>query len=85
MISLYSVKQRFKVEYPHEDADKAEEDYRKFLNAVSVGEVRPTAEVDKFWHMHLLHTKKYASDCHQLFGRFLHHMPAGDFCVGDQD
>src|SRR5262249_39319225 len=30
---------------------------------------------DRFWHMHILDTRKYAADCDAVFGHFLHHFP----------
>ena len=38
-------------------------------------EIVPNALVDKFWHQHILDTMKYAEDCNNLFGYFLHHYP----------
>src|SRR3989344_8887297 len=35
----------------------------------------PTREIDSFWHTHILDTQKYAADCTQMFGHFLHHFP----------
>jgi hypothetical protein len=35
----------------------------------------PTPEIDQVWHHHLLDTEKYAADCQQLFGQFVHHFP----------
>jgi hypothetical protein len=35
----------------------------------------PSALVDIGWHSFLLHTREYASFCHQVAGRFLHHVP----------
>ena len=32
-------------------------------------------DVDEFWHAHILHTRKYAEDCQNVFGSFLHHNP----------
>lgn len=37
--------------------------------------VVPTPEIDAVWHQHILDTSKYAADCQQLFGRFVHHFP----------
>ena len=83
MIDLESVKARLKREHPAMDADVAEAQYREFLR---IGAGQPQSEaVDRFWHAHIIDTKKYAQDCHHLFGRFLHHMPVGDFCVGELD
>lgn len=36
----------------------------------------PTEEIDEFWHQHILNTRKYAADCQQVAGRFLHHNPS---------
>lgn len=33
----------------------------------------PDQEVDHFWHLHILDTRKYAADCEAIFGYFLHH------------
>src|SRR2546423_1851962 len=35
----------------------------------------PDEDVDRFWHLHILDTRKYAADCDATFGRFLHHFP----------
>lgn len=35
----------------------------------------PTVDADKFWHAHILDTMRYAEDCEQVFGYFLHHYP----------
>jgi hypothetical protein len=35
----------------------------------------PDREIDRFWHMHILDTRKYAADCEASFGHFLHHFP----------
>jgi hypothetical protein len=35
----------------------------------------PEQDVDRFWHMHILDTRKYAADCETTFGYFLHHFP----------
>jgi hypothetical protein len=32
-------------------------------------------DVDEFWHTHILQTAKYADDCQNMFGNFLHHNP----------
>ena len=38
-------------------------------------EIVPSDEIDRVWHTHILDTQKYASDCQQVFGSFLHHFP----------
>jgi hypothetical protein len=35
----------------------------------------PDQDTDRFWHMHILDTRKYAADCEATFGEFLHHFP----------
>jgi hypothetical protein len=35
----------------------------------------PLFDVDTFWHYHILDTMKYAADCENVFGYFLHHFP----------
>ena len=35
----------------------------------------PNQLVDKFWHQHILDTRKYAEDCQYIFGFFVHHFP----------
>jgi hypothetical protein len=35
----------------------------------------PTPEIDRVWHVHILHTRQYYNDCHRVFGRFIHHEP----------
>jgi hypothetical protein len=35
----------------------------------------PTREVDDFWHLHILDTRNYISDCDNVFGHYLHHFP----------
>jgi hypothetical protein len=59
-------------------ADGAEIEYRRFLLLMKMFPnelAAPSAEVDRFWHYHILDTQKYARDCHAVFGYFLHHYP----------
>src|SRR5450830_6525 len=66
---------------PGWDAERtrqAESDYREFLFVATQfpdPAPRPSADVDAFWHFHILDTIKYARDCQQAFGYFLHHGP----------
>jgi len=53
-------------------------EYRRFLFLMKMFPNEPTAplvDVDTFWHYHILDTMKYAQDCQQIFGYFLHHFP----------
>lgn len=59
-------------------ANATEAEYRRFLylhSAFPEAAIAPTLDVDKFWHYHILDTMKYATDCEQVFGYFLHHYP----------
>lgn len=61
-----------------EQANAVELEYRRFLYLAKMFPHEPTAplsEVDIFWHHHILDTMKYAADCEQVFGYFLHHVP----------
>ncbi|MSU55871.1 MAG: hypothetical protein EXS51_00975 [Candidatus Taylorbacteria bacterium] len=51
--------------------------YRNFLILCgSTGAIIiPNGGVDIFWHCHILDTLKYARDCEQIFGFYLHHFP----------
>lgn len=38
----------------------------------------PGWHVDVGWHAFLLHTREYAEFCHQIAGRFIHHVPTDE-------
>ncbi|MDB5962986.1 MAG: hypothetical protein JWP59_4280, partial [Massilia sp.] len=62
-------------------------DYREFLlfaKTYPAATPTPTADVDAFWHFHILDTVKYARDCASAFGYFLHHKPDVEFDDDDQ-
>ena len=61
-----------------EHADRMELAYKRYLilHAKYPGlTLAPDQEVDRFWHLHILDTRKYARDCEAVFGYFLHHYP----------
>lgn len=61
-----------------EKANAVEFEYRRFLILMKQfpqEETAPLMDVDTFWHYHILDTMKYAQDCQQIFGYFLHHFP----------
>jgi hypothetical protein len=61
-----------------EQATAVEFEYRRFLCLMKLFPHEPVAplfDVDIFWHYHILDTMKYAADCEQIFGYFLHHFP----------
>jgi hypothetical protein len=61
-----------------ERVNAVEVEYRRFLYLMKMfpnEETAPQVDVDTFWHYHILDTMKYAKDCQQAFGYFLHHYP----------
>jgi hypothetical protein len=59
-------------------AKAVETQYRRFLYLMKKypnEQISPSVDVDTFWHYHILDTMKYAEDCEQAFGYFLHHYP----------
>jgi hypothetical protein len=64
--------------WTQERADIAELGYKRYLaviRALNGYRPVPNADIDRFWHEHILDTERYASDCQALFGKFLHHYP----------
>jgi hypothetical protein len=67
-------------------ANAVEKEYRRFLCLMKMypdEPIAPLVDVDTFWHYHILDTMKYAADCEQAFGYFLHHYPYVG--MGDED
>ena len=61
-----------------EKVDAVEFEYRRFLYLMKMfpnEQTAPLMDVDIFWHYHILDTMKYAIDCENVFGYFLHHFP----------
>jgi hypothetical protein len=61
-----------------EKANAVEIEYRRFLflaKTFPAEQIAPLIDVDTFWHYHILDTMKYALDCEEAFGYFLHHYP----------
>jgi hypothetical protein len=64
--------------WSREYAERMEVAYKRFLTLLVTHPettMAPSKEIDKFWHGHILDTMKYADDCQQVFGYFLHHFP----------
>ena len=64
--------------WSREYADQVEVAYKRFLKLVVKYPGQTIAlnkDTDKFWHGHILDTLKYAEDCQNVFGHFLHHFP----------
>lgn len=70
------------------DAEDTAHYYRNFLFLVKKGRhghfndapetlkpIPASYDVDEFWHMHILDTRKYIDDCNAIFGSYLHHYP----------
>lgn len=76
-LTLIIERMTFKYRWSKRRTQKAISDYRQFLYLTQVFEMplSPTKDVDMLWHDHILHTEKYAIDCKELFGAFLHHFP----------
>lgn len=66
-----------------------EEKYKGFLYLAYChqnAQLIPSEEIDVMWHVHILHTKKYAADCLMSLGFFLHHRPDdGSGMITDSD
>ncbi|WP_280154463.1 hypothetical protein [Piscinibacter sp. XHJ-5] len=59
-------------------ADRMEMSYKRYLilhAKYPEMTLAPDQDTDRFWHMHILDTMKYAADCEATFGHFLHHFP----------
>jgi hypothetical protein len=64
--------------WSHEYYLDVEREYRRFIimNLIFPDrKMAPSKDVDEMWHYHILDTRKYASDCEQHIGVFLHHFP----------
>ncbi len=72
-----------------EKTSAVEFEYQRFLYLMKTfpnEQTSPSVDVDTFWHYHILDTVKYAADCHQAFGYFLHHNPyVGLRGAGDEE
>lgn len=60
------------------DAELAYRQYLALCRDNPGQSVAPTRDADEVWHAHILHTKEYARDCEEYFGRFLHHSPGAN-------
>jgi hypothetical protein len=74
--------------WSREQVDAVEFEYRRFLCLVKLfphEQTAPLFDVDIFWHYHILDTMKYAADCMQIFGYFLHHFPYSGLAGEDDE
>ncbi len=67
-----------------ERAQKASDEYRKFLKLIAKNPDSPIVpwltiegddDLDQVWHLHILDTQRYVKDCEDIFGKFIHHDP----------
>jgi len=66
-------------EWDAEYANAVVKEYKRFLllhKLFPEQRLVPSLHVDEAWHAHILFTHKYARECLQLFGHFLHHDPS---------
>lgn len=72
--------------WPVERVDAAERGYRQFLYLAATqprtAETSPEADVDEYWHLHILDHARYEADCQRLFGGYLDHIPTDPQPVG---
>lgn len=64
--------------WSEEQTRAAEQAYKLFLKLHALHPEHrnsPSIPVDLFWHAHILDTRRYAIDCQEIFGHFLHHFP----------
>ena len=66
--------------WTREYAESIEAAYKRYLTLQvkypdDAEDILLSKDVDEFWHTHILQTIKYADDCQNLFGNFLHHNP----------
>jgi hypothetical protein len=64
--------------WSREVVERMELEYKRYLTLVANyprEAIVPDKDVDKFWHAHILDTRKYIDDCERVFGYYLHHFP----------
>jgi hypothetical protein len=64
--------------WSREFVEHMETQYKRYLTLVAKyprEAIAPDKDVDKFWHAHILDTRKYIDDCERVFGFYLHHFP----------
>jgi len=66
--------------WTREYADSIGAAYKNYLTMLvkypdDAEDILLSKDVDEFWHTHILQTTRYAKDCQDVFGNFLHHEP----------
>jgi hypothetical protein len=78
LIKFKATRQEDGYGWSNDYADQMEVAYKRYLilHAKYPGiTLAPEQDVDRFWHLHILDTRKYAADCDEAFGHFVHHFP----------
>lgn len=78
LIKFKATRQEDGYGWSEQHADQMAREYKRFLILSAKHPelmLAPDQDVDRFWHMHILDTQKYAQDCEEVFGYFLHHFP----------
>lgn len=63
---------------------EAGEEYLRFLQLCKTypeHKISAPADIDEFWHAHMLDSANYCRDCEIYFGYYLHHDP----CIGNTE
>jgi|HubBroStandDraft_6_1064221.scaffolds.fasta_scaffold511100_2 hypothetical protein len=59
-----------------EDLASAVDRYLKWLRLIALHPevpIAPTRDIDRMWHLHMLHPRAYADDCQRILGFLLDH------------
>lgn len=62
-------------------AQKAYLEFLQLCKTYPDRKISAPADVDEFWHEHMLDSVNYHKDCENYFGYYLHHDP----CLGETD
>jgi len=67
-------------EWTSEMVEALVEEYKRFFGLLALAPfpIVPSAIIDKAWHAHILATHQYASTCHAVAGKYLHHVPSSE-------
>ena len=64
--------------WTREQCNDAEVEYKRFLHMNKKflkSAIVPTDVIDTMWHYHILDTRAYHKDSHNVFGGYFHHFP----------
>lgn len=78
VVTLAHAKMRKQGKEPALSPDEAETALRQYYSLFMLSDDRcfaVSAEVDEYWHWHILDTQGYIGMCERVFGRVMHHVP----------